>query len=208
MHAFSWSDWFTLFLHFLSLSLLSIGGAITTVPDMHRFLVGEKSWLSDNQFTGSIALAQAAPGPNVLFVAVLGWNIGMNAGGGIAGGASAWGMAFAGVFAAKYHAYFLCGPVGASKQRTARCSSVQDGDGTDCGGSFNGNWLGSDGWAWPFSGEPLALGAHAGEHFGSLANPHSPFMATCCGRPRGRHGLVLNQKILGLTRTLKENVVA
>ncbi len=99
MHAFSWSDWLTLFLHFVSLSLLSIGGAITTVPDMHRFLVGEKSWLSDSQFTGSIALAQAAPGPNVLFVAVLGWNIGMNAGGGLAGGASAWGMAFAGVFA-------------------------------------------------------------------------------------------------------------
>jgi chromate transporter len=99
MHAFSWSDWLTLFLHFVSLSLLSIGGAITTVPDMHRFLVAEKSWLSDSQFTGSIALAQAAPGPNVLFVAVLGWNIGMNAGGGLAGGASAWGMAFAGVFA-------------------------------------------------------------------------------------------------------------
>lgn len=99
MHAFSWSDWLTLFLHFLSLSLLSIGGAITTVPDMHRFLVAEKSWLSDSQFTGSIALAQAAPGPNVLFVAVLGWNIGMNAGGGLAGGVSAWGMAFAGVFA-------------------------------------------------------------------------------------------------------------
>jgi chromate transporter len=99
MHAFSWSDWLTLFLHFVSLSLLSIGGAITTVPDMHRFLVIEKSWLSDSQFTGSIALAQAAPGPNVLFVAVLGWNIGMNAGGGIAGGASAWSMAFAGVFA-------------------------------------------------------------------------------------------------------------
>jgi len=99
MNAFSWSDWLTLFLHFVSLSLLSIGGAITTVPDMHRFLVAEKSWLSDSQFTGSIALAQAAPGPNVLFVAVLGWNIGMNAGGGLAGGASAWGMAFAGVFA-------------------------------------------------------------------------------------------------------------
>ena len=99
MHAFSWSDWLTLFLHFVSLSLLSIGGAITTVPDMHRFLVDEKSWVSDSQFTGSIALAQAAPGPNVLFVAVLGWNIGMNAGGGLAGGASAWGMAFAGVFA-------------------------------------------------------------------------------------------------------------
>ncbi|MBB4844051.1 chromate transporter [Paucibacter oligotrophus] len=64
-----------LFLHFLTLSLLSIGGAITTAPEMHRYLVGERHWLSDTQFTSSIALAQAAPGPNILFVAVLGWNI-------------------------------------------------------------------------------------------------------------------------------------
>lgn len=99
MHTFAWSDCLPLFLHFVALSLLSVGGAITTVPDMHRFLVEEKSWLSDSQFTGSIALAQAAPGPNVLFVAVLGWNIGMNAGGGMAGGATAWGLAFAGMLA-------------------------------------------------------------------------------------------------------------
>ncbi|MEN9417585.1 MAG: hypothetical protein RI988_1205, partial [Pseudomonadota bacterium] len=32
------------------------------------------------QFTGSIALAQAAPGPNVLFVAVIGFNVGGLAG--------------------------------------------------------------------------------------------------------------------------------
>ncbi|WP_197047063.1 chromate transporter [Paucibacter sp. KBW04] len=64
-----------LFLHFLTLSLLSIGGAISTAPEMHRFLVGDQHWLSDTQFTNSIALAQAAPGPNILFVAVLGWNI-------------------------------------------------------------------------------------------------------------------------------------
>lgn len=64
-----------LFGHFLVLSLLSVGGAITTAPDMHRYLVDEQGWLSDAQFTASIALAQAAPGPNVLFVAVLGWNI-------------------------------------------------------------------------------------------------------------------------------------
>lgn len=68
-------DLWALFLHFLTLSLLSIGGAITTAPDMHRYLVGERHWLSDTQFTASIALAQAAPGPNVLFVAVLGWNV-------------------------------------------------------------------------------------------------------------------------------------
>jgi chromate transporter len=63
-----------LFNHFLMLSLLAVGGAITTAPDMHRFLVTEHHWLTDAQFNASIAIAQAAPGPNVLFVAVLGWN--------------------------------------------------------------------------------------------------------------------------------------
>ena len=69
------SDLFGLFTHFLVLSLLAVGGAITTVPDMHRYIVVEQHWLTDAQFTASIAIAQAAPGPNVLFVAVLGWNV-------------------------------------------------------------------------------------------------------------------------------------
>ncbi len=73
-------DWLALLTHFLSLSLLSIGGAITTAPDMHRYLVTQQHWLNDAQFNSSIALAQAAPGPNVLFIALLGWNVGMNAG--------------------------------------------------------------------------------------------------------------------------------
>ena len=74
-------DWLALFLHYLVLSLLSVGGAITTAPDMHRYLVQERAWLTDPQFSASIAIAQAAPGPNVLFVALLGWNVGLNAGG-------------------------------------------------------------------------------------------------------------------------------
>ena len=48
---------------------------------MHRFLVDRQAWLTDPQFNASIAIAQAAPGPNVLFVALLGWNVGLNAGG-------------------------------------------------------------------------------------------------------------------------------
>jgi chromate transporter len=75
------ADWLTLFLHFASLSLLAVGGAITTAPDMHRFLVDQQHWLTDPQFNASIAIAQAAPGPNVLFVALMGWNVGLNAGG-------------------------------------------------------------------------------------------------------------------------------
>lgn len=61
--------------HFMLLSLLAVGGAITAASDMHRYLVAEHGWLGDAQFTASIAIAQAAPGPNVLFVAVLGWNV-------------------------------------------------------------------------------------------------------------------------------------
>lgn len=76
-----WHDWLSLFLHYAMLSLISIGGVITTVPEMHRFLVDQNAWLSDTQFNGSIAIAQAAPGPNMLFVGIVGWNIGLNAGG-------------------------------------------------------------------------------------------------------------------------------
>ena len=74
------ADLLALFGHFMVLSLLAVGGAITTAPDMQRFVVREQGWLSDAQFTASVALAQAAPGPNVLFVAVIGWNVGGLAG--------------------------------------------------------------------------------------------------------------------------------
>jgi hypothetical protein len=53
------SDWLALFNHFLSLSLLAVGGAIITAPDMHRFLVDENQWLTEQQFSSSIALAQS-----------------------------------------------------------------------------------------------------------------------------------------------------
>jgi len=79
--ALQWTDWLSLFAHYLALSLMAIGGAITTAPEMHRYLVDQQHWLSDAQFNASIAIAQAAPGPNILFVALMGWNIGMNAGG-------------------------------------------------------------------------------------------------------------------------------
>lgn len=93
-------DWLNLFTHFATLSLLGVGGAITTAPDMHRYLVTGQHWLTDPQFSSSIALAQAAPGPNVLFVALMGWNVGLNAGGGLGAGPAAWGLALAGVVVA------------------------------------------------------------------------------------------------------------
>jgi chromate transporter len=59
--ALSASDWAAMLLHFMTLSLLSVGGAVTTAPDMHRYLVGERHWLTDAQFSSGLALAQAAP---------------------------------------------------------------------------------------------------------------------------------------------------
>ncbi len=73
--AFVLADLPDFFLRFLMLSLLSIGGAMSTAPEMHRYLVGQRGWLEDAEFTTAIALAQAAPGPNVLFVPVLGFQV-------------------------------------------------------------------------------------------------------------------------------------
>ena len=66
MNALGWPDLLALTGHFMLLSLLAIGGAITTASDMHRYVVAEHGWISDAQFTSSIAIAQAAPGPNAV----------------------------------------------------------------------------------------------------------------------------------------------
>ena len=64
-----------LFAHFLSLSVFATGGALALASDMHRYVVEEHAYISHGQFMNSIALAQAAPGPNILFVTVMGWTI-------------------------------------------------------------------------------------------------------------------------------------
>lgn len=94
----STGDWISLLIQFMTLSLMSIGGAIATAPEMHRFLVLDHHWLTESQFTSSITLAQAAPGPNLLFIPLLGWNVGINASSGIgASGFHAVGMGLLGM---------------------------------------------------------------------------------------------------------------
>lgn len=83
-------DWFSLFTHFLGVSLLAVGGAISAAPEMHRFLVSDTQWIDDATFANSITLAQAAPGPNVLFVAAMGMNVGLSQSGGAQAGWIAW----------------------------------------------------------------------------------------------------------------------
>jgi len=64
-----------IFVFFLKLSLLAVGGANAAVPEMHNEVVENRHWMSDAAFSQGYALAAAAPGPNVLFVAVIGWYV-------------------------------------------------------------------------------------------------------------------------------------
>jgi chromate transporter len=67
------TDLAALGLHFALLSLMAIGGVSSILPDMQRYVVEANHWLSDRQFADAYALGQAAPGPNMMFVTLLGW---------------------------------------------------------------------------------------------------------------------------------------
>ena len=57
------------------LSLVAVGGAIAVLPEIHRQVVDVYAWMSDAEFADLYALAQAAPGPNVLIVSFIGWKV-------------------------------------------------------------------------------------------------------------------------------------
>nr|MDP2192153.1 chromate transporter [Rhodoferax sp.] len=69
------ADLFALFLHFLSLSVFATGGAMALASDMHRYVVDQHGYLTHTEFVNSIALGQAAPGPNIMFIIVMGWQV-------------------------------------------------------------------------------------------------------------------------------------
>jgi len=69
------SDLVALFLHFLMLSAMAVGGTQTVMPDMHRYVVDVHHWITTRQFADAYALAQAAPGPNVMYVTLIGWQV-------------------------------------------------------------------------------------------------------------------------------------
>jgi len=60
-------------LYFIVLSLVSVGGIPSVMPEMQRLVVDVKGWMSASEFTQMFAVAQAAPGPNVLVAALIGW---------------------------------------------------------------------------------------------------------------------------------------
>jgi chromate transporter len=58
---------------FASLSVVAIGGANALVPELHRQVVDLLAWMDDATFARLFAIAQAAPGPNVMFASIIGW---------------------------------------------------------------------------------------------------------------------------------------
>ena len=62
-------------LYFALLSLISVGGMPSVMPEMQRFVVDVKGWLTPDEFLQAFAVGQAAPGPNVLVASLIGWKV-------------------------------------------------------------------------------------------------------------------------------------
>ena len=85
------STLYTLAWTFGLMSLLAIGGANSTIPEMHRVAVDVHHWMTDTQFADMFAIAQLSPGPNVLIVTLIGFHV-------------------AGVIGALIATFAMCGP--------------------------------------------------------------------------------------------------
>jgi chromate transporter len=64
-----------IFFYFCMLSLLSVGGLPSVMPDMQRYVVEVKAWMSPAEFMQAFAVGQAAPGPNMLITTLVGWHV-------------------------------------------------------------------------------------------------------------------------------------
>ena len=73
--------------YFALLSLVSVGGIPSVMPEMQRVVVDVQGWMTAVEYTQLFAIAQAAPGPNVLVTALIGWKIAGIAGGMVTFGA-------------------------------------------------------------------------------------------------------------------------
>src|ERR1044071_8621480 len=64
-----------LFLYFLALWFVAIGGPSTILPEVHRYVVDVNHFLTNTEFAEIYTLAQVAPGPNAMYVTLIGWHL-------------------------------------------------------------------------------------------------------------------------------------
>jgi len=60
---------------FATLSLVSIGGANAVLPEIRRQIVDVQGWMNDATFANLFAISNAAPGPNIILVSLIGWQL-------------------------------------------------------------------------------------------------------------------------------------
>ncbi len=61
-------------LGYAQMSLLAVGGVSTVLPEMQRLVV-QHGWMGRSEFAALFALAQMAPGPNMLVATAVGWRV-------------------------------------------------------------------------------------------------------------------------------------
>ena len=68
-----WTTLGDLILHSALWSLLAVGGMNATLADIQRYAVDTRHWVTDQQFVTFFSITQAAPGPNGMAVALIGF---------------------------------------------------------------------------------------------------------------------------------------
>jgi chromate transporter len=60
---------------FAIMSRLALGGANAVLPEINRQAVELRAWMSEREFADMFAISQAAPGPNVMLVTLVGYHV-------------------------------------------------------------------------------------------------------------------------------------
>jgi chromate transporter len=60
---------------FALLSAFSFGGVNALLPEVHRQVVELRGWMSDATFSDIFAVSNAAPGPNIIMISLIGWQL-------------------------------------------------------------------------------------------------------------------------------------
>lgn len=69
-------DLTALFFHFAILWFVAVGGPSTILPEVHRYVVELNHYLTSKEFAELYALAHVAPGPNAMYITLIGWRLG------------------------------------------------------------------------------------------------------------------------------------
>jgi len=65
----------SLFLKLSAFSLVAFGGINALLPELFKLSVTQEQWLNSQTFSDYFAIAQAAPGPNLMTVTLIGWHV-------------------------------------------------------------------------------------------------------------------------------------